>query len=88
MSRPARTLLLAGTIALAAAACASPEAARTRGDGAGADVGNRDPLVTMHGGSRIYYGTPCLLPDDKCEGPLPYSGLPGDFPDHRPTIGS
>ena len=34
------------------AACASPETARTRGGGPGADVGNRDKFVQMHEGSR------------------------------------
>ena len=61
-------------------ACASPEAKRTRGGGPGADVKNRGAVVQLHAGSRMYYKTPCLMPDDKCTGPLPESGLPGDFP--------
>ena len=70
--------------ALALAACGSPEAERTRGGGRGADVNNRDAVIEMHQGSRMYYDTPCLIPDKQCTGPLPASGLPGDFPEPRP----
>ena len=66
--------------AVAATACRSPEAERTRGGGPGADVRNRDPVVQLHAGSRMYFKTPCLLPDEQCTGPRPASGLPGDFP--------
>jgi hypothetical protein len=39
--------------------CTSPEAARTRGGGPGADVGNRPQGdVNLHAGSKIYYRTP------------------------------
>lgn len=69
-----------GAGVLMLAACASPEAKRTRGDGPGADVRNRDPIVQLHAGSNMYYETPCLLPNEKCTGPRPASGLPGDFP--------
>jgi hypothetical protein len=69
--------------ALAATACRSPEAARVRGGGPGADVKNRDPVVQMHAGSRMYFKTPCLLPEERCTGPRPASGLPGDFPSPR-----
>lgn len=41
-------------------ACDSPEAARGRGGGPGADVGNRG-RVELHGGSDIYYGTPVVV---------------------------
>jgi hypothetical protein len=51
------------------AACASPEAARTQGGGPGADVGNRAPIVELHGGARPYYKTPCVTPKVKCTGP-------------------
>jgi hypothetical protein len=67
--------------AAALAGCRSPEARRARGEGRGADVGNRAAVVKMHEGSRMYYDTPCLLPGKKCTGPPPASGLPGDFPD-------
>jgi hypothetical protein len=42
-------------------ACDSPEAARVRG-GAGADVGNRGPVVLMHEGSKPFAKTPALVP--------------------------
>jgi hypothetical protein len=71
------TIVLA---ALTATACRSPEGERTRGGGPGADVRNRGPVVQMHAGSRMYYETPCLLPEERCTGPRPASGLPGDFP--------
>jgi hypothetical protein len=40
--------------------CDSPEVSRSRGGGAGADVGNRG-RVELHGGSEIYYGTPIRI---------------------------
>jgi hypothetical protein len=45
-------------VALALLGCGSPEASRTRGGGAGGDVGNRREVVRMHEGSRPYYRTP------------------------------
>ena len=80
-ARGARLLSLTAVVVLVATACQSPEAARRRGSGRGADVGNRDPIVQMHRGSKIYYEVPCLQPEKKCTGPMPVSGLPGDFPD-------
>lgn len=53
----------------AVAACASPEASRTRGGGAGADPGNRGAVVRMHAGNKIYYKTPCRTVKVKCSGP-------------------
>jgi hypothetical protein len=47
---------------LCLAACASPEAARTRGGGPGADVGNRDEIVRMHEGARPFEATPKIIP--------------------------
>jgi hypothetical protein len=44
------------------AACASPEATRTRGGGPGADVGNRTKFLDMHEGSYPFYRTPDLIP--------------------------
>ena len=76
-----RFLLLVG--GLMVAACASPEADRARGGARGADVGNRDAVVKIHGGSRMYYDTPCLMPDDECTGPPSVSGLPEHFPDQK-----
>lgn len=43
-------------------ACSSPETSRTRGGGAGADVGNRDArTVLMHEGADPYANTPKLI---------------------------
>jgi hypothetical protein len=50
------TILLIACAALAG--CASPEAKRTRGDGPGADVGNRRQTVELHEGSRPFWKTP------------------------------
>ena len=58
----------------AAAACASPEAARTRGGGPGADVGNRTPTVEIHAGAQPYHGTPCVTEPVECTGPPPVFG--------------
>jgi hypothetical protein len=46
------------------AACSSPEAARTRGVGPGADLGNRGKIVRMHEGARPYEKTPKLIPSE------------------------
>jgi hypothetical protein len=54
--------LVAFTMLIALAACDSPEAARTRGGGPGADVGNREPVLLMHEGSEPYAKTPDLIP--------------------------
>ena len=42
--------------------CTSPELTRTRGGGAGADVGNRRGIVRMHEGANPYEKTPKLIP--------------------------
>jgi hypothetical protein len=55
------------------AACASPEAVRTRGDGPGADVGNRREPAELHAGAKPYYKTPCVM-DIECNGPPPVFG--------------
>ena len=54
-------LALLAIIAAAVAACASPEANRSRGGGPGADVGNRSSIVRMHEGSRPYEKTPKII---------------------------
>jgi hypothetical protein len=72
----------ATALLLAAAMCQPPESQRVAG-GAGADVGNRSPDVKLHGGSVMYSRTPCKLPRAQCPGPLPQSGLAGDFPAPR-----
>jgi hypothetical protein len=55
-------VLLATCITVAG--CASPEAARTRGGGPGADRGNRLANVKMHEGSRQYWETPVVIPGE------------------------
>ena len=48
-------ILLAAGVALG---CTSPESTRTRGSGAGADVGNHPRgAVQIHAGVEMYYGT-------------------------------
>jgi hypothetical protein len=42
-------------------ACASPETRRTRGEGPGADIGNRAKVVEMHEGSRPFWKTPQII---------------------------
>lgn len=69
----------APTLMVLAALCQSPESGRVAGK-PGADPGNRDPNVQLHGGSRMYSKTPCVLPANQCPGPLPVSGLKTDFP--------
>lgn len=56
---------LLGWLALGAIAvgCSSPEATRLRAGGAGADSGNRAPVVQMHEGSEPYWKTPRRLAD-------------------------
>ena len=58
------TLLVASTLTillLYLAGCASPETARTRGSGAGADVGNRGKIVQMHEGSKPFEKPPRII---------------------------
>lgn len=43
------------------ASCASPEAARKRGD-AGADASNRGKVVRLHEGARPFENTPKKIP--------------------------
>lgn len=64
MSRCTLVLLL-----LAATACTSPEARRERGGGPGADPGNRDAIVEIHGGAEPYHDTPCRTTDVECQEP-------------------
>jgi len=54
-----RVMLVATLTALAA--CASPEATRTRGGGPGADGGNRTKVLEMHGGSLPFWKTPQII---------------------------
>jgi hypothetical protein len=59
------SLVAIGMFALCAA-CASPEAQRTRGGGPGADLGNRDASVELHAGAQPYYQTPCRRVMQQC----------------------
>lgn len=52
-----RLLLLGLAVAGLLAAC-GPEATRTRSGGRGADVGNYNGSVQIHGGAEPYYDTP------------------------------
>jgi hypothetical protein len=45
--------------------CVSPETTRTRGDGPGADVGNRRATVELHGGSDPFWKTPDRIPGEQ-----------------------
>ena len=67
-----RSLAVAGVLLLAA--CASPEAARTRSGGPGADVRNWGTPVEMHEGADPYHQTPCVMEQIECSGPLPAFG--------------
>jgi hypothetical protein len=57
-----RGLLL--IVCVAVAACVSPETTRSRGQGAGADVGNRTARVRMHEGSDPFSKTPERIAGD------------------------
>jgi len=61
-------------VAAGIAACASPEAARARGGGPGADPGNHGAVVQVHAGNKIYYKTPCRTAKVKCSGPVQAAG--------------
>lgn len=55
MTGPALALLLAALLV----SCASPEASRVRGE-AGADPGNRTPVLDLHGKSDPTHDTPSV----------------------------
>lgn len=65
---------LAMTAFLIFTACSSPEAARTRGGGPGADVKNWGQPVEIHAGAQPYYQTPCVTDPVECNGPPPVFG--------------
>jgi hypothetical protein len=58
MNKRVFTMLLLTGCTLAAASCVSPETTRSRGQGAGADVGNRASRVEVHAGSDPFWKTP------------------------------
>ena len=47
--------------AVVIAGCTSPETARSRGGGPGADTGNRTSIVRMHEGSKPFEKTPQII---------------------------
>jgi hypothetical protein len=55
-------------------ACASPEAGRPLGGGAGADVKNWGRPVEFHDGAEPYHETPCVTEPVECHGPSPVFG--------------
>lgn len=63
MKRIALSVLLTG-VALVSG-CVSPETTRTRGDGPGADVGNRRDVVKLHEGSNPFWKTPDRIPGEQ-----------------------
>jgi hypothetical protein len=69
-----RVIAMTGFCALLLTACASPEARRTQGDGAGADVRNWGQPVELHAGADPYYRTPCVTEPVECNGPPPVFG--------------
>jgi len=69
-----RTLIRIFVLTAFVSACASPEAARIRGGGPGADPGNHGAVVQIHAGAKIYHKTPCRTVKVKCSGPLPDAG--------------
>jgi hypothetical protein len=73
MNRARRLVLLL----IGLAACASPEAARVRGGGPGADLGNHGAVTRVHAGAKMYYKTPCRTVKVKCSGPQPASDSRG-----------
>jgi hypothetical protein len=70
----ARWLVPLIAAAVVAACATSPEAARARGGGPGADPGNHGSLVQIHAGNKIFYKTPCKTPKVKCSGPVQDAG--------------
>lgn len=55
-------LILFVAVSLCVVGCTSPEMARTRGGGPGADIGNRDKFVQMHEGAKPFEKTPKIIP--------------------------
>jgi hypothetical protein len=61
-------------VVVCASGCTPPEAQRVQGGDAGADIGNRSPVVEMHAGSVIYPAERCAVRGEECTGPMPASG--------------
>jgi protein NrfD len=65
-----RIVIIFGAAAITIS-CVSPESTRTRGSGAGADVGNRRSRVELHAGSDPFWKTPNrIAPDSQPPPPL------------------
>lgn len=60
--RPYLVALVVASAVVAGCGEVGPEAARERGGGPGADIGNRPAAVKMHAGSDPYWQTPDLIP--------------------------
>lgn len=68
MTPPVGVRLLAASLLLLSA-CSSPEAARARGGGPGADIKNWGQPVELHAGAEPYHETPCVTESVECTGP-------------------
>jgi hypothetical protein len=58
-------LVCFGVFVVSAVGCKSPEATRARGQGPGADIGNRPDVVLLHEGSEPFWDTPERIPFEK-----------------------
>jgi uncharacterized protein YceK len=65
MKTIALSMLLTGVVLLSGCFGVSPETTRTRGDGPGADVGNRRDVVKLHEGSNPFWKTPDRIPGEQ-----------------------
>jgi uncharacterized protein YceK len=65
MNKIALSLLLTGAVLVSGCVAVSPETTRTRGDGPGADVGNRRETVSLHEGSAPFWKTPDRIPGEQ-----------------------
>jgi hypothetical protein len=59
-----RAVVGVAAIGVVLPACNSPEATRLRAGGPGADIGNRNPVLEMHEGSKPYWKTPGRIGKD------------------------
>jgi hypothetical protein len=65
MNRIALSMLLTGVALVSGCVAVSPETTRTRGDGPGADVGNRREVVELHEGSDPFWKVPDRIPGEQ-----------------------
>ena len=71
---PGHALGLALIVGASLAACASPEATRTRQGGPGGDIGNRGARVEIHGRTDPSYDVPSVGQGIQKAGPDPQTG--------------